>query len=96
MASRSSLLKLGKAIAIDGIVFFETAEIEPVAGELDSQTARAFILQHAARLRDQHLGLSQIALAACSRSSSIRHAGPEEVAQPAGEIVGSQGLTFRR
>ena len=51
IASRSSLLKHGEALAIDRVVFLEAPEIEPVASELGGQPARAFVLQHPADLR---------------------------------------------
>src|SRR5215207_2462334 len=41
----------GEAFAIDAVVLFETAEIEPMARELHGEVANARTLEHSSRLR---------------------------------------------
>ncbi len=51
----------GEALAVDRVVGFEVAEIQPVAGELGGQSRHPGVFQHAARLRQQHIRPVQIA-----------------------------------
>jgi predicted nucleic acid-binding protein len=55
------VIETGKALAIDRIVLFKAAEVEPVAGEFQRQSSRAVILQHTAGLRHKDIRLLQIA-----------------------------------
>lgn len=54
-------IEAGEALAVDVIVGFEMAKIEPVAAELSCKTAHPLILQHAASLGQQNILLLQIA-----------------------------------
>ena len=51
----------GKALAIHGVDFLETAEIEPVAAELRSEVSDAVVSEQTPRLGGDDLGLVQIA-----------------------------------
>jgi hypothetical protein len=51
----------GEALAVDGVVLLEAAEVEPVAAELDGQAAGTVVLQHAPGLGGEHLGPVQVA-----------------------------------
>ena len=78
-------------LAVDGVVFLEPANVEPVAGKLGRQAPGAPILQHSPGLRGEHLGLVQIAGRGMLHQLFVRHARPEEVAQAARErIVGER------
>src|SRR5262245_24486938 len=77
-----------KAAAIDAVVLFEATKVEPVAAELDGQAADAVVKPYPPRLRRENFRLKQIARPRVRQKLGIRHAGPEEVAQAAGELVG--------
>jgi len=66
------------------------ARIEPVRRELHSQPAGSRIFQHPPGLRRQNLGFRQIARRGMLQQLFIRHAGPQEVAQPARQRVRRQ------
>ena len=71
---------------------------KPLAGELGSQPPHPGIGQHAPGLPDQHFGRLQPALGGQGAQFPVRLGGPEEVAQPAGQLpVGdfSRGLGRR-
>src|ERR1700730_13044181 len=48
-------------LAVDGVVLFETAEIEPISAELGRQAAHARMAQETPRLGNKHVRLVQIA-----------------------------------
>ena len=66
------------------------ARIEPVRRELRGQPARSRIFQHPPGLRGQNVGSCQIARSGMFQQLFIRHAGPQEVAQPARQRVRRQ------
>ena len=92
IASPQVVVEARETFAIDGVVFLKTAEVEPVAGELRRQAARTFVFQHPAGLRDQDIRLLQIAARGQPQKFLVRHARPEEIAQPAGQSVAGQRL----
>src|SRR5258708_1825724 len=51
----------GEALAVDAVVLFEAAKLEPVAGELGGQPAHAVVAQHPPRLGDDYRRLMQVA-----------------------------------
>ena len=77
----------GEADAVDGVVFLEAAEVEPVAAELDGESADAVVLDHALRLGGEDFGTMQGAGIGTREQGGIRRAGPEEVAEAVGEGV---------
>ena len=95
IASRSSFVKLGEPLAVDGVVFFEAADVEPVAGEFRRQAPSAAVLQHPPGLGGEHVRLVQIAGGGVLHQLLVRHARPEEVAQAAGECVVGERLDIR-
>ncbi len=87
MASRRSLLNCGKALAVDGVVGFKKAEGEPVAGEFRGQAAHPGVFHHAPGLGQQDCRLLQVVRGCVPQQLLIGHAGPEEIAQAAGQRV---------
>ena len=87
IACAQLVAELREALAIDRVVLVEAPEVEPVAAELRGQPARALVFQHAAHLREQHRFVAQIAGGGARRQLGVRHARPQEVAQPARERV---------
>jgi hypothetical protein len=81
------VVKLGKRSRSTEVDRFEAAEIEPVAAEFGGQPAHAVVFQHAARLRQQHVGPLQIARRGVRQQFLVGHAGPQEITQPAGQFV---------
>ena len=62
----------GKALAIHGVDFLETAEIEPVAAELRSEVSDAVVGEQTPRLSGDDLGLVQIARGGVREQFRIR------------------------
>ncbi len=85
----------GKALAIDSLVRFEPAEIQPVPPELGGQPADARIAQQAPGLGQQHLPVVKIAGGRVPRKLAIRKTRPQKVAQPARELVMREQGGFR-
>ena len=52
--------KGAEPLAIDGVQFFESPEIEPVAAELNRQRPHLGVLAHSRGLRDEHIWPMQI------------------------------------
>ncbi len=77
--------------AVDAVVLLEPAEVEPVAAELGGQAAHAVVAEHSPGLGRQHVGLVQVARLGVREQLLVGHARPEEVAQPAGQVVVRQG-----
>jgi hypothetical protein len=74
-------------LAVDGVVFLETSNVEPVAGEFSGQMPGAPVLQHPPGLRAEHVRFTQIAGRGAFHQLVVRHARPQEVAQAAGECI---------
>ena len=87
IASPQLVVERREPLAVDAVVLLEAAEVEPVAGELGRQAADAVVLQHPPGLGGEHLGLVQVAGRGVGQQLVVRHARPEEVAQPAGQGV---------
>src|SRR5436190_2243609 len=83
-----------EALAVHAVVFFEAPEIEPIAAELGGKSADAIVLEHPPRLRQEHFALMQIADLRVRQEFRVRHAGPEEITEPAREFVVGQWLYF--
>ena len=96
MASRSSLLKAGKRSRSTELFVLEAPEIQPVAAELDGETARPLVFQHAPGLRRAERRASRRSpAAACASNSSSGMLRPEEIAQPARQRIGDKGCVCR-
>jgi hypothetical protein len=63
-----------EALAVDGVVLLEAAEIEPVAAELERQSAHAIVLEQAARLGDEHRGNVELAGGGMGEELGVGHA----------------------
>ena len=72
---------------VDAVVLLEPAEVEPVAAELRGQTAHAVVAEHPPGLRREYRRLVQVARRGVGEQLVVGHAGPEEVAQSAGQVV---------
>lgn len=86
----------GEAAAVDGVVGFEAAEVEPVAGELGGEAAGAGVGEHAAGFGGEGGGIGAEVAGGASEELAVGHAGPEEVAEAAGERgAGERGARGR-
>src|SRR6185312_3732111 len=85
-----------EAVAIDAIVVFELAELEPVAAEFRGEIANLIVLHHAAYLREKYDGILEIAFGRVRDEFVIRHAAPEEIAQAARQFIIAQWNTGGR
>src|SRR6185369_7261783 len=83
-----------KSLAVNGVVFFEAAKIEPVAAELGSQPTDAIILKHPPRLGDEDLASMKIPRLRVSQQFRVGHARPKDVTQTARQCVIGQWLCF--
>ena len=68
------------------VVGVEVADLQPLAGELGGQAAGPLVADHPPRLRGQHVGVVEPARGGQPRQLVVGHRGPEEIAEPAGEL----------
>ena len=85
MASRRSLLNVGKRWRSTELLVSNWRKSSQLPVNSVARPLDAVVLQHAPRLRQQHVGLLQVARRGMAQQFRIRHAGPQEIAQPAGQ-----------
>ncbi len=78
IASRRSLVKLGKRSRSTELMVFEMAEIEPVAAEFGGQAAHRSSFSMRRACGQQHVGLLQIARRRVLQQFLVGHAGPRK------------------
>src|SRR3954470_6520279 len=76
-----------KAVSVHAVMFLESAHIEPIACKFNGEVPHARIIQKPAGLSNDDFRVMQIASDSLREQLFIRHAGPEEIAEPAGERV---------
>src|SRR6266478_240269 len=79
--------EIREALAIDAVELLKSADIEPVAAKLDRQAPDFPVGHHALRLSQQNIRPMQLALGGTGYQPIIRHARPEEITEPTGELI---------
>ena len=85
MASRRSSLKCGKRSRSTELLVSNWRKFSQLPVNSVARPRDPGILQHALGLRQQHRGLVQVVRGGVPQQFRIGHAGPEEIAQPAGQ-----------
>src|SRR5438552_2741381 len=80
-----------KTLAVDAVVLFETAEIEPIAAELCDEAEDAIVVEHPASLGQENFRFVKVARGGVIEQFLVRHGGPEEITEAAGERVVGEG-----
>ena len=68
------------------IVFVEIADVQPLAGELNGQTPRAFVTQHPPGLCHHGFFIGELTVRRHATQFRIRQRGPKEITQPVGQF----------
>ena len=68
----------------------QLVEAQPVRNKTPGKGGGIFMIEHSLHLRPQHVGLFDFSVCGQREQLFIRHGRPEEVAQPAGELVAVQ------
>ena len=89
--------KAGKPAAIDAVVLFETAKIEPIAAEFDREGPHAIVAQHSSRLSEKDFRSAKVARGGMAQEFLVGHGRPKEVAQTARQsVIGQRTRRFAR
>ena len=89
------LVEVGIPLAV-GAERLEVPDLEPLAGEVIHQGPGPGIDEHPTDLAGEHLGRPQLPLAGQAEERVVRHAAPEEVREPGGQLELADRLGPRR